>query len=105
MNELTDLVLKELDEYPIKNIIQRIEEKVNAVGIKPDIEAILSCIDALSNPDKSLKNAGPVAALVKESGGMNNYKFGQNEKYFKEISKKIRKVIRQNCHFPIIYLV
>jgi len=100
MNELTDLVVRELDDYPIKNIIQKIEEKVNAVGIEPDIEGILSCIDALSNPEISLKTAGPVAALVKESGGLNNYKFGKNEKYFEDISKKIRAIIRNNCHFP-----
>ncbi len=108
MEELTNVVMRELKSSYNRdlNVIHSIVRRIEKFGITPDIEAILTCIDALSNPSRALKNAGPFAGFIFEHKRpdelLSRYKTYSKKEDFKAIAKEIRSIIRKNCFYPSI---
>lgn len=108
MEELTNVVMKELKNSYNRNlnVIYSIVRRIEKFGITPDIEAILTCIDALSDPSRALKNAGPFAGFIFEHKRpdelLSRYRTYSKKEDFKEIAKEIRSIIRKNCFFPTV---
>lgn len=100
MKDLTKFVINELKkENKSSYIIDYITRRVEEMGLKPDIEAVLSCIDALRNPVEGIKKAGAYAGLISERRNPNERIIGSKEE-FEELSTLIRDVIRKYCGFP-----
>ena len=101
MKELTNIAVEELKAQHINPfIIDLIKQRVESLGISSDIEAVLTCIDALSNPQKGIQDAGPFAALLSEYRETDKLTFGQKKAYYQNLSKEIRRIIREHCFFP-----
>jgi len=101
MNDLTSIVVNELrtKHKPIW-IIEEIKKRVENFGIKPDIEAILTCIDALKNPEVGMKNAGAFAAYVSRFSKPKDLHLGQGKEFYQNLSGDIREIIRDHCFLP-----
>lgn len=105
MSELTEIVLNKLkteniNPSVISLINSLIKTRVEDFKIKPDIEAVLACIDALCNPEKGIKNAGPFAALISDQRSADKLTFGPKKEDWCKCSKECRKIIRRHCFFP-----
>ena len=105
MDELTDIVLNKLKTENINHSVislidNLIKKRVEDFKIKPDIEAVLTCIDALCNPEKGIQNAGPFAALISDQRSADKLTFGVSKKDWCKCSKKCREIIRHHCFFP-----
>ena len=106
MRELTDIVITELKNRYDRDVkvIHAIQKRIETFKMKPDIEAILSCIDALSDPKKGIRNAGPFAAYISRFPDLHKflsgYKTYTKGKDFKAIAKEIREIIREKCFLP-----
>jgi hypothetical protein len=96
MQELTDVVLKNLPEYTDE--IKLIKDRLMAFGLTPDIEAILSCVDALSDPSKGVKDAGPFAAYISRHTKEELSKLPIN--HFKTLAELVREKVRHSCFLP-----
>jgi len=101
MMKLTDTVITELKAKNINPwIIDRIRDKVESFGMNPDIEAVLTCIDALCDRDKGIRNAGPFAALSSHALKASELTLGQKKEYYRKLSVEIREIIRNHCFLP-----
>jgi len=100
MNDLTNKIMEELKPSGKIWIITQIQKKVESFDMKPDIEAILTCIDALSNPKKGIKDAGPFAALITSYSRTDELTLGQKKEYYHDLSTKIRETIKKYCFLP-----
>lgn len=101
MKELTNKLLIEFkDQYPEKNSINEITDRVKKLGIIPDIEAILTCVDALNNPAEGIKNAGAFAAYLSKLSRPQDALYYRKEEHYKKLSKDIREIIRKYCFLP-----
>ena len=101
MRELTDATVNEFKKrYIDPSVLNIIKKRVEDFGFVPDIEAILTCLDALSNPGVGVKNAGPFAALISDRRKANEITFGPKRDKCRNLSMEIRRIIRENCNFP-----
>lgn len=100
MMDLTKYVLDDLKQRNKKTyIIDYIVNRVIEMGFKPDIESILTCVDALKNPEEGIKQAGPYGGLISVRRKPDERIIGQKEE-LDELSKDIRIIIRKYCGFP-----
>jgi hypothetical protein len=101
MRELTTIVSEELKAKHINSyFLDMIKDRVGDFGITPDIEAILTCIDALCDPNKGIRDAGPFAALISDQRSADKLTFGQKKENYHKLSIEIRNIIREHCFFP-----
>ncbi len=101
MRELTDNIVNEFKKrYIDTSVLNIIKKRVEDFGFVPDIEAVLTCLDALSDPGIGIKNAGPFAALISDRRKANEITFGPKQEKCRNFSIEIRKIIRENCNFP-----
>jgi hypothetical protein len=105
MGVLTDIVLKKLKEKNITPsatslIDSLIKKRIEEFKIKPDIEAVLTCVDALCNPEKGIRDAGPFATLISDQRSADKLTFGLKKSDWCKLSEEIRKIIRRTCFFP-----
>ncbi len=101
MRELTNKLLTEFNgRYDDKNSITEIMDRVKKLGITPDIEAVLTCVDALNNPKDSIKNAGAFAAYLSRLSRPQDILSYKKEEHFQKLSESIRGIIRDYCFLP-----
>jgi len=101
MNELTNIVINELkNKHKPIWIIEEFKKRVENFGMKPDIEAILTCIDALKNPEVGMKNAGAFAAYLSRFSKPKEMHLGKDKEFYENLSRDIREVIRNRCFLP-----
>lgn len=101
MKELTEIVIKELKSRNKPTwMIEDIKTRVENFNIKPDIESILTCVDALNNPELGVKNAGAFAAYLSRFTKPKELYYGKNKDFYKNISEEIREIIKDHCFLP-----
>lgn len=101
MNELSDLIIKKYEkQYDEKTAIKDIQRRIEKYGLKHDIEAILSCIDALNDSKNWIKNSGAFAAYISRFSTVDQAYYGKKEGFYKKMSKDIRNFIRELCFLP-----
>ncbi len=67
MEEFTDVVLKDLGErVNLEPLVRGIQKQIAAFGLKPDIEAVLTVLEAKTQPKKALADIGPSVILFAE---------------------------------------
>ena len=100
MRELSDNIQEEMKPIDTYSIINEIKRQVKNFGIEPDIEAILTCIDALKNPKKGYMDAGPLAAYASKFRNIDSIYPAVPEGYYEKLSTHVREFIRNHCFLP-----
>src|SRR6266516_4685184 len=68
MEEFTDVVLKDLADKKVnfEPLVRDIQKQITAFHLKPDIEAVLTVLEAKTRPKKALADIGPSLILFAE---------------------------------------
>lgn len=92
MVEMTKRIKEKFSNY--SNLLNEIETKLTESNIVPDLEAMLTVLAALSNPQKAIREHGPFVAY--ELG----YKDLKPDHDCLELVKEIRNYIKEMCIVP-----
>ncbi len=92
LEEFSQEVVKQLESKGHSETLARIRESLDSFGISFDFEALYSILEGLTNPERSVKEAGPLTAFLvgKKESLPKSYDY-------KEMLNDLRKTIHEKC--------